>query len=161
MSNFKMFCYQCSQSSLGKGCINHEYLKLRKYENLFENIGKACYNQKKLFSEIPAVIVVAVLPEVKHVSGYGFSEIIEKEKKLPQLPDKEGDIILNTGFSLSSILIFDKILSKDKIIIIPACGKFRFNDLQLGDIDGIPRLIDIGQCNDIIVSDDINGVYYI
>ena len=29
-----------------------------------------------------------------------------------------------------------------------ACGKYRFNDLDLGDIDGIPRLLDVGQCND-------------
>ena len=29
-----------------------------------------------------------------------------------------------------------------------ACGKFRFNDMDLGDINGIPRLLDMGQCND-------------
>ena len=29
-----------------------------------------------------------------------------------------------------------------------ACGKFRFNDLDLGTIGGIPRLLDMGQCND-------------
>jgi hydroxylamine reductase len=29
-----------------------------------------------------------------------------------------------------------------------ACGKFRFNKLEFGDIGGIPRLLDIGQCND-------------
>jgi hydroxylamine reductase len=29
-----------------------------------------------------------------------------------------------------------------------ACGKYRFNKLEFGDIDGIPRLLDIGQCND-------------
>ena len=29
-----------------------------------------------------------------------------------------------------------------------ACGKYRFNDLDLGDIGGIPRLLDVGQCND-------------
>ena len=29
-----------------------------------------------------------------------------------------------------------------------ACGKYRFNDLDLGTIGGIPRLLDIGQCND-------------
>ena len=29
-----------------------------------------------------------------------------------------------------------------------ACGKFRFNDLDLGSIGGIPRLLDVGQCND-------------
>ena len=37
---------------------------------------------------------------------------------------------------------------KDTIVLTLACGKFRFNDLDLGSIDGIPRLIDIGQCND-------------
>ncbi len=34
------------------------------------------------------------------------------------------------------------------IVLTLACGKFRFFDKQLGDIEGIPRLIDIGQCND-------------
>ena len=29
-----------------------------------------------------------------------------------------------------------------------ACGKYRFNDLDLGTIEGLPRLMDIGQCND-------------
>ena len=36
----------------------------------------------------------------------------------------------------------------DTIILTLACGKFRFFDKQLGDIGGIPRLLDIGQCND-------------
>ena len=29
-----------------------------------------------------------------------------------------------------------------------ACGKFRFNDLNIGEIGGIPRILDMGQCND-------------
>ncbi|MGC9021610.1 MAG: hydroxylamine reductase, partial [Dissulfurimicrobium sp.] len=37
---------------------------------------------------------------------------------------------------------------KDCIVLTLACGKFRFFDKDLGDIDGIPRLLDIGQCND-------------
>ncbi|HEY9072800.1 MAG TPA: hydroxylamine reductase, partial [Desulfobaccales bacterium] len=37
---------------------------------------------------------------------------------------------------------------KDCVILTLACGKFRFFDKQLGDIGGIPRLLDIGQCND-------------
>jgi len=37
---------------------------------------------------------------------------------------------------------------KDTIILTLACGKYRFFDKQLGDIGGIPRLLDIGQCND-------------
>jgi len=36
---------------------------------------------------------------------------------------------------------------KDCVVLTLACGKYRFNDLDLGAIDGIPRLIDIGQCN--------------
>ncbi len=37
---------------------------------------------------------------------------------------------------------------KDCIILTLACGKYRFNKLDFGDIEGIPRLLDIGQCND-------------
>jgi hydroxylamine reductase len=37
---------------------------------------------------------------------------------------------------------------KDTVVMTLACGKFRFFDKNLGDIGGIPRLLDIGQCND-------------
>jgi hydroxylamine reductase len=37
---------------------------------------------------------------------------------------------------------------KDTVILTLACGKYRFNKLAFGDIGGIPRLLDIGQCND-------------
>jgi hydroxylamine reductase len=37
---------------------------------------------------------------------------------------------------------------KDSVVLTLACGKFRFFDKELGDIGGIPRLLDIGQCND-------------
>ena len=37
---------------------------------------------------------------------------------------------------------------KDTIVLTLACGKFRFNDLDLGTIGGLPRLMDMGQCND-------------
>lgn len=37
---------------------------------------------------------------------------------------------------------------KDTVILTLACGKFRFFDKKLGDIGGIPRLLDVGQCND-------------
>ncbi|MFN4227953.1 MAG: hydroxylamine reductase [Candidatus Ratteibacteria bacterium] len=189
----------------------HGYPKLRKYENLIGNLGKAWYDQRILFSEISACIVgtsncvlipkddykdrifttgVVGLPKVKHITGYDFSEVIKKAKTLPDLEEKNGEVILTTGFSLSSILTLKdkikyliengkirrifvvggcdspsnkneyfrqlvKILPKDTLIITLACGKFRFNDLDLGDIDGIPRLIDIGQCNDAIVGIDI------
>ena len=37
---------------------------------------------------------------------------------------------------------------KDTVILTLACGKYRFNKLDFGDIGGIPRLLDVGQCND-------------
>ena len=43
---------------------------------------------------------------------------------------------------------FVKQTPKDTIVLTLACGKYRFNDLNLGDINGIPRLLDMGQCND-------------
>ncbi|MFR1807631.1 MAG: hydroxylamine reductase, partial [Pygmaiobacter massiliensis] len=36
----------------------------------------------------------------------------------------------------------------DTVILTLACGKYRFNDLDLGTIGGLPRLMDMGQCND-------------
>lgn len=37
---------------------------------------------------------------------------------------------------------------EDTVILTLACGKFRFNDMKLGNIGNIPRLLDMGQCND-------------
>ena len=39
-------------------------------------------------------------------------------------------------------------MPKDCVILTLACGKYRFNKLDFGQIDGIPRLLDVGQCND-------------
>lgn len=43
---------------------------------------------------------------------------------------------------------FVKQTPADTVVLTLACGKFRFNDLDLGTIGGIPRLLDMGQCND-------------
>lgn len=43
---------------------------------------------------------------------------------------------------------FAESLPKDTVILTLACGKYRFNKLDFGTIGGIPRLLDIGQCND-------------
>ncbi len=37
---------------------------------------------------------------------------------------------------------------EDTVILTLACGKFRFNDLNIGEIGGLPRIMDMGQCND-------------
>ncbi len=43
---------------------------------------------------------------------------------------------------------FVRATPKDTVILTLACGKYRFNDLDLGTIGGLPRLMDMGQCND-------------
>ena len=43
---------------------------------------------------------------------------------------------------------FVKQTPKDTMILTLACGKYRFNDLDLGTIGGLPRILDMGQCND-------------
>ena len=43
---------------------------------------------------------------------------------------------------------FVKQSPSDSIILTLACGKYRFNDLDLGTIGGLPRIMDMGQCND-------------
>jgi len=43
---------------------------------------------------------------------------------------------------------FAKKLTNDSVILTAGCAKYRYNKLKLGDINGIPRVIDAGQCND-------------
>ncbi len=52
---------------------------------------------------------------------------------------------------------------KDCVVLTLACGKFRFFDKDLGDIGGIPRLLDVGQCNDaysaVVVAKALAGAF--
>ena len=43
---------------------------------------------------------------------------------------------------------FAQQLPKDTVILTSGCAKYRYNKLNLGDINGIPRVLDAGQCND-------------
>ena len=189
----------------------HGYPGLKKYSHLAGNLGKAWFDQKKLFSRYPVAILgtsncvlipkeeyrdrmfttgPARLPGVQHIAGYDYTPVIEKARSLPELDEEPGDVVLTTGFSKSGVLSlkdkikqlveagkirhfflvggcdsphkkaryyreFVQLLPHDTIILTLACGKFRINDLDLGDIEGIPRLIDLGQCNDSIVAIDI------
>lgn len=189
----------------------HGYPELKKYRHLVGNLGKAWFDQRRLFAEYPVAILgtsncvlipkeeykdrmfttgPARLPEVKHIDGYDYADVIKTAKSLPELKEKPGDVVLTTGFSKSTVLSlagkikelvesgkirhfflvggcdspvrkneyyrkFVELLPEDTIVLTLACGKFRINDLDLGDIDGVPRLIDLGQCNDAIVAVEI------
>ena len=43
---------------------------------------------------------------------------------------------------------FAKAMPKDAVILTAGCTKYKYNKLDLGDIGGIPRVLDAGQCND-------------
>ncbi len=189
----------------------HGYPGLKKHGHLAGNLGKAWFDQRKLFTDYPVAILgtsncvliptdayrdrifttgITRLPGVRHIDGYDYTPVIEKAKTLPVLEEKAGDYVLTTGFSSSVVLSlagkikelvqagkikhfflvagcdapmrkgnyyreFVQMLPQDTVVLTLACGKFRFNDLDLGTIDGVPRLIDLGQCNDAIVAVEI------
>jgi hydroxylamine reductase len=51
-------------------------------------------------------------------------------------------------FSRNYFTEFAEEVPEDAVILTLGCGKYRFNSLDFGDIEGIPRLLDVGQCND-------------
>jgi hydroxylamine reductase len=109
------------------------------------------------------------LPEVKEEeskvtlwTGYSRSAILRNAKRIKELIE-EGKIrriflIGGCDSPLKEMEYFRELarkLPKDVIILTLACGKYRLNDLDLGDIEGLPRLMDLGQCNDTIVAIDL------
>jgi hydroxylamine reductase len=181
----------------------HAYPGLKKYPHLHGNFGGAWQDQHIEFPDFPGAIIFNTnciqrpaevykdrlfswgqvgWPGIKHISGWDFSEVINKALECPDLPDAPGKEIL-VGFGHNTVLgVADKVIEavkagaikhffliggcdgakpgrnyytelaekvpKDCVILTLACGKYRFNKLEFGDISGIPRLLDVGQCND-------------
>ncbi|OQX83921.1 MAG: hydroxylamine reductase [Candidatus Omnitrophica bacterium 4484_49] len=100
--------------------------------------------------------------EIKLKTGFGKSTILSLADKIKELVEK-GKIkhfFLVGGCDSPTnrnnyYREFVKQLPPDTVVLTLACGKYRINDLDLGEIDGIPRLIDLGQCNDSIVAIEI------
>lgn len=88
-------------------------------------------------------------------TGFARNAVLENADKIVELV-KEGKIrhfFLIGGCdgaapSRSYYTDFAKLTPKDTLILTLACGKYRINDLDLGEIEGIPRILDCGQCND-------------
>ena len=89
------------------------------------------------------------------LTGFGHSTVMGVAEKVVKLV-KEGKIrhfFLVGGCdgskpARSYYTEFVEKVPKDCIVLTLACGKFKFFDKQLGNIEGIPRLMDVGQCND-------------
>jgi hydroxylamine reductase len=186
----------------------HGYPELRKYTHLKGNIGKAWFDQSKLFEDFKGAIVVntnCIVPpkancnyldrlftyKIVGVEGAtkiendDFAALIEKTLSLSDVDGFVSDETLTTGHHYKTVLTLapqilealksKKIrqffviagcdapgkagdyyrelatsLPKDCVIVTSSCGKFRFNDIDFGEIEGtgIPRYLDLGQCND-------------
>lgn len=182
----------------------HGYPHLKKYAHLKGNVGKAWYDQRKVFEEFPGAILgttnclmpikgtyfdrffsydVAGLEGVQKIVGDDFSPLIERALALPAA-NVDSAKTLTTGFHHQTVLgIAPEIvaavksgkirrffviagcdapgkggeyyrtlatsLPQDCVILTTSCGKFRFNDVDFGVVPGtgIPRYIDLGQCN--------------
>ncbi|MDW7645248.1 MAG: hydroxylamine reductase [Desulfuromonadales bacterium] len=181
----------------------HGYPGLKKYSHLAGNFGGAWQDQAQEFPDFPGAIIfntnciqrpansykdrlftwgLVQWPDVKHIDGWDFSEVIQKAQEHEGFGDNPGQEIL-VGFGHNAVLgVADKVIDavkggqikhfflvggcdgaktgrnyytefaekapEDTVILTLACGKYRFNKLQFGDIGGIPRLLDVGQCND-------------
>ena len=94
-------------------------------------------------------------PEKMIMTGFAHDAVMEVAPKLIELikQGKIRHIFLVGGCDGAKpgrnyFTEFAEKVPKDCIILTLACGKYRFNKLDFGDIEGIPRLLDVGQCND-------------
>ncbi|MBD5209292.1 MAG: hydroxylamine reductase [Bacteroidales bacterium] len=111
------------------------------------------------FSEVIAKAKTCQPPtEIEHgeiVGGFAHHQVEELAPKIVELI-KAGKIrkfVVMAGCdgrfpSRSYYTEFAEALPKDCIILTAGCAKYRYNKLPLGDIEGVPRVLDAGQCND-------------
>ncbi len=89
------------------------------------------------------------------VGGFAHHQVLELAPKVIELI-KSGKIrkfVVMAGCdgrfpSRSYYTEFAEALPKDCVILTAGCAKYRYNKLPLGDIEGVPRVLDAGQCND-------------
>ena len=95
------------------------------------------------------------LEDTKVVGGFAHNQVIALADKVVS-EVKEGNIkkfVVMAGCdgrhkNRSYYTDFAKALPEDYVILTAGCAKYRYNKLGLGDINGIPRVLDAGQCND-------------
>ncbi len=117
----------------------------------------------------PVIEKAMTLPELPDepgetvlTTGFGASTILSLKDKIKELVEagkiRRFFLVGGCDSPLPQAKYYTEFVQKlpeDTVVLTLACGKYRFNDLVLGDIEGIPRLIDIGQCNDAIVAIDV------
>lgn len=96
--------------------------------------------------------------EIEHgeiIGGFAHHQVIELAPKIVDLIQrgKIRKFVVMAGCdgrmaSRSYYTDFAKALPEDCVILTVGCAKYRYNKLPLGDIEGVPRVLDAGQCND-------------
>ncbi|MBR3409317.1 MAG: hydroxylamine reductase [Candidatus Methanomethylophilaceae archaeon] len=114
---------------------------------------------KKDFSEVIAIAKKCSSPtqidDLNLTIGFGHSQVLALADKIVEAV-KAGAIkrfVVMAGCDgrekgREYYTQFAQSLPKDTVILTAGCAKYRYNKLDLGDIGGIPRVIDAGQCND-------------
>lgn len=109
----------------------HGYPELKKHPHLKGNFGTGWQNQQTEFHNIPAPILFTtncLMPVRQSYSDRVFTTSVVSYPELQHI-----------GEDKDFTPVIEKALE---------CGKYRINDLDLGEIDGLPRILDCGQCND-------------
>ena len=116
-------------------------------------------NGHKDFSEVIKLAQTCEVPtEIEHgeiVGGFAHAQVFALADKVVEAV-KSGAIkkfVVMSGCdgrmkSRNYYTEFAEALPKDTVILTSGCAKYKYNKLNLGDINGIPRVLDAGQCND-------------
>lgn len=123
------------------------------------HIGEGHDGKPKDFSELIAHAQKCPPPvAIEHgkiVGGFAHNQVMKLAPKIIELV-KSGKIrkfVVMAGCdgrfpSRSYYTKFAEALPQDCVILTAGCAKYRYNKLSLGDIEGVPRVLDAGQCND-------------
>ena len=153
----------------------HGYPELKKYSHLKGNFGTAWQNQQKEFAELPAPVLFTtncLMPPKASYADRVFTTSVVSYPEMMHIGFARGTVLgvadqvieaVKSGAIRHFFLVagcdgarpgrnyyteFVKQTPADTVVLTLACGKYRFNDLDLGTIGGLPRLMDVGQCND-------------
>jgi len=122
-------------------------------------IDKKLANGHKDFSEIIELAKKCPLPtEIENgeiTIGFAHNQVLSLADKILEAVNSGAikKLVVMSGCdarqkSREYYTEFAKQLPKDTVILTSGCAKYRYNKLKLGDINGIPRVLDAGQCND-------------
>ncbi|AZG34715.1 hydroxylamine reductase [Shewanella psychromarinicola] len=114
-------------------------------DDFSEVINKALALEGFIYDEIPHMITIGFARNALMAAAPTVVENVKNGsiKHFFLIGGCDGDKLERNYFTDLA-----KSVPDDSIILTLGCGKYKFNKLEFGDINGVPRLLDIGQCND-------------